>query len=88
MSKKRRLNVVALGLALAVCWAIGTAALGLAGWLFDWGTDIVKLVSSLYIGYDTTPLGVLIGAGWAFGDGLIGGLLVGLLYNAFQRTKE
>jgi hypothetical protein len=35
-------------------------------WLFDWGTALVEIASSLYIGYKATFLGTIIGIVWAF----------------------
>ena len=45
----------------------------------------VTAVGSVYVGYTETFIGILIGAGFAFLDGLIGGLLIGFFYNIFAR---
>jgi len=41
----------------------------------------VALLSGVYVGYNPTILGSLVGALWAFFDALIGGLLFAWLYN-------
>ena len=76
-----------LALAFGILSAAGLFFLGLASWLFDWGTGVVLSVSSLYLGYDSTFIGSIIGAIWGFIDGFIGGLLFAMLYNFFQRKK-
>ena len=88
MAGKCRCNVLGLGLAVGITCALGALMLGVGAWLFDWGAEIVKLASSLYIGYAATALGSVIGTAWAFVDGFLGGLVVGWLYNRFQRSQE
>ena len=42
--------------------------LGLAGWLFDWGTALVNLIASLYIDFAPTFPGSILGAIWGLID--------------------
>ena len=79
----RDFNVLGLGLALGIACAIYAFFIGAVAWLFGWGTSVVEVLSSLYIGYDATFLGALIGTIWAFVDGFIGGVIIGWLYNRF-----
>ncbi|HEY9068763.1 MAG TPA: hypothetical protein VIV61_00830 [Candidatus Ozemobacteraceae bacterium] len=37
------------------------------------------LVAAVYEGFDLTPRGILLGAGWAFADGFISGYLIAWL---------
>ena len=77
-----RLDPRALGLALGVTWGVAVVVLGLAS-RAGWGTRWRELLSDAYLGYDETALGLAIGLGWGFLDGLIGGEVLGRLYNRF-----
>ena len=77
------LDIKGLGLAIGGTWAICTLFLGLAAWLFSYGTDWVSLLSNVYVGYDATLGGSILGAIYGFIDGFIGGVLIAWLYNKF-----
>jgi hypothetical protein len=49
--------------------------------LFEGPTGEPTLIGRIYRGYSITPLGSLVGFGWAFFDGLIGGAIFAWLYN-------
>ena len=66
-----KLNGLSLGLAIGITCAVYALFLGVAAWLFGWGTSVVEVLASLYIGYDATFLGAIIGTIWAFVDGFI-----------------
>ena len=53
--------------------------------IFGWGTALVHVFSSLYIGYGASFVGAVIGGLWAFADGYFAGLIVGWLYNRVAR---
>jgi len=82
----KKLNVKGLALAGGVLWSFYTLLIGLAAWLFDWGTGLVTVMASLYIGFAPTFAGSLIGALWAFIDGVIGGAIIALVYNKVAVT--
>ena len=50
---------------------------------FGWGVNIAVAIQSLYLGYGPTFVGAVTGAVWAFAHGLIGGAMIGWLYNRF-----
>jgi len=81
-----KLSVKGLTVGLGVIWS---AAILFLGWvsIFGWGTRLVEVFSSLYIGYAPTFIGGIIGAIWAFADGAIGGLIISLVYNAVAKRK-
>jgi hypothetical protein len=81
-----RLSIKGLTLTFGIVWA---AAVLFIGWvsIFGWGTKIVEVLSSLYIGYAPTWLGGIIGAAWGFVDGAIGGLIIALVYNALVKKE-
>ena len=76
---------IPLGVGIGVILAVYAFLLGLIAMWWDWGTAIVTTMSSLYIGYDATFLGSIIGAIWAFVDGFIAGVVIAWVYNKFQK---
>ena len=75
-----KLQPVPLGVALGVLWAIYVFCIGITA-MFNWGGGIVTALGTLYIGYGPSILGAVIGAIWAFVDGLIAGVIVAWIYN-------
>ena len=78
-----QLNVKALALACGVLC-------GLAVFLVTWWVIFLRgpggdptWLGSIYIGYNISPLGSVIGLAWGFVDGLIGGAVLAWLYNRF-----
>jgi len=82
--KKRSILPLRLGVAIGSVCALYVFILGVASFTSGWGAPLVEMLSSLYIGYDATPMGTVIGALWAFGDGFIFGYLVACIYNMFD----
>jgi hypothetical protein len=76
-----KLNVKALGLSIGIVWGGGMLLLGLMTLFSNWGIDLIILIGSVYIGYNSTLGGILIGTIWGFCDGAIFGLLIAWLYN-------
>ena len=79
----KSLSVLRFGLAVGTVWGLGVLLLGLLAMLSGWAVEIVRLISSGYLGYGATLLGSFIGALWAFVDGFIGGVLLAYFYNLF-----
>ncbi|MDH3230496.1 MAG: bacteriophage holin [Alphaproteobacteria bacterium] len=75
-----RLKIIPLAVAFGAVWALGVLFLAFAA-AFGWGTALVELLASLYLGYEASFLGGVIGALWAFVDGAIAGALIALVYN-------
>ncbi len=73
-----------LGVALGLTAAIYIFLLGSMAALFDWGSLIVRMISTVYIGYGTTLGGILLGMIWAFIDCFIAGFIFALIYNKVQ----
>jgi len=76
-----KLNVKAFACAFGLLWGFGL--FGLTWWIiaFEGVTREKTIFSSLYRGYDVSPLGSLIGLIWALLDGFFGGLIFAWLYN-------
>jgi hypothetical protein len=79
-----RLQPLTLGIAIGVLGAAYAFFLGIIA-IFGWGTALVETMASLYIGYGPTFIGAIVGAIWAFVDGLIAGLVIGWLYNTMAK---
>lgn len=77
-----RLSVKGLALALGLTWAAGVFVLGLVG-AVGWGRELIDVLGSVYLGFRPTPIGILVGAVWAFVDGTLAGVVVAWLYNRF-----
>ncbi|MCL7414288.1 MAG: bacteriophage holin [ANME-2 cluster archaeon] len=81
------LNVKALSLGIGGICALYLLLLGWAS-MFGYGTDLVEMISPVYIGYGSTFIGSIIGALWGFVDGAIGGAIIALIYNAVVRKRS
>ena len=79
-----KLDVKALGLSCAIIWGIGVFAL--TWWLiaFDGITGEPTPLAPLYRGHTVSPIGSLIGLGYAAVDGLVGGVVLAWLYNVLS----
>ncbi len=66
------------GAALGIVW---TGLLGLTTMSMGWGTGMMNMMGSLYLGYGPTLGGVLIGMLWGALDGAIGGYVLAWIYN-------
>jgi len=81
-----QLNVKSFGLACGLLWGVG---LFLMTWwviAFDGAIEGPTFIGRIYRGYEVTALGSVIGLGWAFFDGLIGGLVFAWVYNLLARS--
>jgi hypothetical protein len=78
----QKLNILALGVGLGVSWAVCILFAGVIS-IFGWGNEFVKVMGSVYLGYNPSLVGAIIGAFWAFLDGFIGGVIIALVYNKF-----
>ena len=81
-----KLSVKGLAISLGAAWALCMLFIGWVS-IFGWATNIVEVMSPVYIGFKPTFLGGIIGAAWGFVDGAIGGLIIALIYNAVAKKK-
>ena len=84
MDAMNKLQPVPLGLAVGILWAVSVFILGLTA-MGNWGGGIVAALGTLYIGYGPSIVGAIIGAIWAFVDGLVAGVIVAWLYNMLAK---
>lgn len=71
---------LALGIAIGVLWGVYVFLAGIVA-MFGWGTALVETLASLYLGYGASIIGAIIGAIWAFVDGLVAGVVIAWIYN-------
>ncbi len=82
-----RVDTTALGKAMGLLWAGAVVVLGVTA-RRGWGTDWRDLLADVYLGYDSSRKGLLIGAVWAFADAFVGAYLLGWFYNLFRHSPE
>lgn len=79
-----KIQPLALGVAIGVLWAIYVFFIGIAA-MFGWGNALVETLASLYIGYEASVIGAIIGAIWAFIDGFVAGVVIAWIYNRLAK---
>jgi hypothetical protein len=79
-----KLDVKAFALTCGIVWGLGLPVL--TWWIiaFDGPSVDPTWLGHLYRGYNLTITGSLIGAVWAFFDGLIGGAVFAWLYDLME----
>jgi hypothetical protein len=81
---KCKLSPLAFGLSLGVIWGASVLVMGLLAFYLSYGTAFVNAMGVLYIGYESSIIGSLIGGLFGFIDAFVGGLLIAWLYNVFS----
>ncbi len=83
----KKLNVWSFGLAIGI--VCGAAAI-LTGWFaaLGWGDLYVRVMSSVYVGFEPGFWGGIVGGIWSFFWGGLWGLLVAYLYNVMSEEKK
>jgi hypothetical protein len=75
-----KLNIKAFSFTCAIIWGLGI-------FLITWWLVIIEgsggttFIGRVYLGYEISPLGSIIGLIWGLVDGLIGGAIFAWLYN-------
>lgn len=80
-----RFHPLSFGLALGVVTGISMLLTGLFAMSTGWGAGFVETMRTIYLGYESTVRGSLIGGMWGFLDMLIMGIIIAALYNIFLR---
>ncbi len=75
---------IALGVSLGILWSVYVVFIGITA-MFGWGNALLLTISSLYIGYGASVIGIIIGALWAFTDGFIAGVVIAWIYNQIAK---
>ncbi len=77
-----KLHVPAFGLSLGLVWGVSLFVMAILA-QYGFGVNFVKAFGDIYIGYNATAVGGVVGALWGFVDLLVGGVIVAWLYNLF-----
>jgi len=83
----KKLHVLSFALSFGITFGIGIIFLGWIA-MYGYGTKIVDILGSVYLGFDASWLGGLIGGGWAFLDAGIGAAVVAVIYNTIIRFMK
>jgi hypothetical protein len=85
-----KFNVKALALACAILWGAAVLVVSLVNLMCgSYGQHFLEMLSSFYPGYHATRsiVQVVIVTLYALADGLIGGAILGWLYNCLAKAK-
>lgn len=80
-----RLCIPALGMSLGITWGLAVLVLGVLAKAGKIGLLWVSMLSSVYIGFATTPKGIAIGVAWAFAEAFVCGIVIALIYNLIAK---
>lgn len=80
-----KIDAKAFGLAAAFLWSGGVLLMGLTATVCGWAKPFVGVLSVMYVGYDATIIGSIIGGIWGFFDAFIGGYILIWLYNKLAK---
>ena len=86
-----RLSLKSLTFACGLLWGGAILFVGLVNLASpSYGTEFLKLASSVYPGYHASHkfMDVLVGTGYGLVDGAVAGLLLGWLYNLFAPSAK
>lgn len=87
MAKVNKIDVSGLACGLGATWGLSMLFVGWLAAFLGYGTGIVEVMSSIYIGFTPTFIGGIVGGVYGFIDGAIGGALIALFYNWFVKKK-
>jgi len=79
-----RLSIRGMAVAAGVTWGLGVLGLGVLS-LLGWGSDAVTVLGSVYPGFRSSPVGIVVGVVWGVLDGAVGGALLAFFYNLAVR---
>ena len=76
-----KLNVKAFAYTCAIIWGLGLFLITWWFMIFEGASGDTTLIGRVYVGYNISPLGSVIGLLWATVDGLVLGAIFAWLYN-------
>jgi hypothetical protein len=82
----RQVDGRALGVAMGLLWSGAIVVLGITARV-GWGDDWRELLADVYLGYDSTSKGLVVGSFWAFADAFVGAYTLAWLYNRIRPSK-
>ncbi len=78
-----QLQATAFGLAGGVLWGVSVLLMTLVSAFTGYASLFLHILMEIYPGFEVTLLGAIIGLGYAFVDGFLGGFVLAWLYNRF-----
>jgi hypothetical protein len=87
MTMKLDVKAFALTCALMLGGGILLATWGAIAFVED-AASYNGILTRIYWGYSMTPVGSLVGLAWGLGEGLVGGAVFAVLYNALSGKGE
>jgi hypothetical protein len=79
-----KLHVTAFAVTCGLLWGLGLFLGTLWIVVVGGATGEATLIGRVYLGYNISPLGAVIGLLWGLVDGFVGGAVFALLYNTLQ----
>lgn len=76
-----KLNIKGFAIAFGIITGLWMLALSLLSLATGWGSEVISLYGSLFVGYGATVGGAIAGAIWGFVYGFVFGALIAWLYN-------
>lgn len=82
-----KLQIKSFALACGIFWGVGVFVT--TWWIiaFNGATREPTFLGLVYLGFNISPAGSVIGFAWAFVDGLIGGAIFAWLYNSLTAGR-
>ena len=77
----KKIKIKGFVLAAGLSMALFLFFLAVFAMYFDWGTEVVNLIGTVYKGYTSNWGGAVIGGIWAFVDIGIGAAIFAFIYN-------
>ena len=75
------INAKNFGLAGGILWSLSLLCCALLNMFFSYGSMWMTLIADVYLGFEITPLGIIVGMVWAFFDAFIGLAIFAWIYN-------
>jgi hypothetical protein len=87
---KEKLDSVKFGIACAIGWALLIVSTAFGAMLVrtetgPWGSEFVRIIGSLYVGFGPSLQGAFIGLLWGLMDGFLAGFIISSIYNRLNR---
>lgn len=76
-----KLHAFSFGVALGIVWGLSILITGLVAWGTGYGAGFVETMRTIYIGYEASVQGSIVGGIWGFVDMFIGGVIIAAIYN-------
>jgi hypothetical protein len=80
----KKISILGLAMSLGITWGLLLMILGWAS-MAGWGVKLISVLSSVYLGYESSLIGGIVGFFWGLLDGFAVGAIIAFLYNRFVK---